>query len=66
LATQALPLGRESTLMKTPAKMKNTIIIGGVTTYPISMLGSIAPIAVARKIAVMHSIITIRIKIRKL
>jgi hypothetical protein len=52
--------------MKTPAKMKKMMTIGGVTTYPISMLGSIAPIAVARKIAVMHSIITIRINIRKL
>jgi hypothetical protein len=52
--------------MNIPAKMKNTITIGGVTTCPTSMLGISAAIAVDKNIAAMHSIKITRINIRKL
>jgi hypothetical protein len=58
-------LGKESTLIKTPAKTIKMIIKGGVTTYPTSMSVTKAAMHVDRKIAAMHSISRTNINIKK-
>ena len=62
---QALPLGKESTLMNIPAKTTKIIMNGGVTTWPTSMSGTKAAMHVDRKIAAVHSISKTKMKIKK-
>ena len=64
LATHYEPLGKVSIFIKTPAKRKKTIAMGGAMAWPISTSGAKAAIVIPRKTAAIHSIIKTKIKVK--